>query len=163
MKKIIIFLMMILMLTLWASETITIKEFAGALSNKENAWLIQTESETVEIYFGTETELADRSIKLAEYKNISVKCAMIEKKMTVIEFTVGKDNFKLRDAEGKLIAVVQKGYRVDAKACIGCNICPSKCPVNAITMVKGKAVINADECIDCGICETVCPVGAISH
>ena len=51
---------------------------------------------------------------------------------------------------------------VDAKTCVGCGICVSKCPAFAIEIVSGadgrKAVVSADYCIGCGVCEDVCPL-----
>lgn len=53
--------------------------------------------------------------------------------------------------------------------CISCQLCVTYCPVDAITMVNGKAVIDPVKCIDCGICIdgnnddfAGCPVSAIS-
>lgn len=43
--------------------------------------------------------------------------------------------------------------------CIGCGVCASNCPVEAIS--EGTPyVIDADTCIDCGACAGSCPVGA---
>lgn len=60
-------------------------------------------------------------------------------------------------------------HHVDAQKCIGCGLCVSNCPTNAITMIDGKAVIDKDKCINCGICVSGnqadyagCPVSAIS-
>ena len=57
---------------------------------------------------------------------------------------------------------------MNPKQCIGCRLCEIKCPVKAIKMEKGVAVIDADLCTACGICVKGdgkrfkgCPVGAI--
>jgi ferredoxin len=52
---------------------------------------------------------------------------------------------------------------VDEKKCVGCGICVEECPVDAISMVSDKAVINMAECIHCGTCHSVCPSGAVGH
>lgn len=62
-----------------------------------------------------------------------------------------------------------QAYRVDPDKCIACELCVPNCPVGAITMQNGKAVIDKEKCISCGICENGngddfqgCPTGAIS-
>lgn len=46
--------------------------------------------------------------------------------------------------------------------CTGCGICADeRCPVKAIEMKEGIAVVNAAECIGCGLCVTGCPAEAI--
>ncbi|MCD4828909.1 MAG: 4Fe-4S binding protein [Candidatus Cloacimonetes bacterium] len=60
-----------------------------------------------------------------------------------------------------LLAEVTLQYRVIPEDCVGCRICVAACPVDAISMVEGKAVIDQDMCIDCGICLSKCPVEAI--
>ena len=50
---------------------------------------------------------------------------------------------------------------VDKSKCTGCGACIDVCPVNAIKIEDGKAIIS-DECIDCGACISQCPVEAIS-
>jgi ferredoxin len=60
-------------------------------------------------------------------------------------------------------------YSVNEDTCIGCQLCVSPCPVGAITMVNGKAVIDQSKCIGDDICISGngddfagCPVNAIS-
>lgn len=53
-------------------------------------------------------------------------------------------------------------YKVDASRCIGCRICEQVCPVQAIEMVNGKAIIDPEKCTGCGLCVEQCPTGAIS-
>ena len=45
--------------------------------------------------------------------------------------------------------------------CLGCGVCVNVCPVDAITMENGKAVIDQEKCIHCGKCFNVCPPKAI--
>jgi len=51
---------------------------------------------------------------------------------------------------------------VNPDICTGCGICIDNCPMEAITLIDGKAFINEDECTNCRLCESECPVGAIS-
>lgn len=51
---------------------------------------------------------------------------------------------------------------VDKDACIGCETCVGTCPVEAISMVDGKAEVD-ESCIECGSCVSVCPVNAITQ
>lgn len=53
--------------------------------------------------------------------------------------------------------------KVDDSKCVGCESCVGECPVNAISMADGKALVNADECIDCGACVGACPTEAIAQ
>ncbi len=89
------------------------------------------------------------------------KLAEVEKK------AVSKvDSVKTEDDNNVIQKVI---YFIDEKLCIGCRLCVSQCPVNAISMVKGKAVIDLEKCISCGLCKNGnpstnykgCPVSAI--
>jgi len=40
-------------------------------------------------------------------------------------------------------------------------LCVDACPVEAITIVDGLAVIDEDLCTECGLCVEECPTGAL--
>lgn len=50
-------------------------------------------------------------------------------------------------------------YKIN-EDCIGCGACAEVCPVECISEVDGKYVIDAEQCIECGACAGACPVGA---
>lgn len=55
-------------------------------------------------------------------------------------------------------------YRV-TELCRGClaRPCQTVCPANALTMAKGKAIIDSEKCINCGKCRKSCPYSAIVY
>ena len=44
--------------------------------------------------------------------------------------------------------------------CISCGACAAACPVEAISEVDTKYVIDPDVCIECGACADTCPADA---
>lgn len=99
--------------------------------------------------------------------NISIKGKSNASIFVAHQVIIADTTYTLRDSEGKPLWNQLSTTAVKASACIGCRMCPSQCPVNAIKMLKGKAVIDATICAECGICQTGnerwrgCPVGAI--
>lgn len=53
--------------------------------------------------------------------------------------------------------------KVTAEECVGCEACVNVCPVGAIEMKDGKAVIDQDKCTQCGTCIAECPSQAIKE
>jgi electron transport complex protein RnfB len=61
--------------------------------------------------------------------------------------------------------VVATNYvvRLDADACVGCEICLDRCQMGALTMNDdGVAELNPDRCISCGLCVTTCEAEALT-
>jgi NAD-dependent dihydropyrimidine dehydrogenase PreA subunit len=50
---------------------------------------------------------------------------------------------------------------IDIDKCTGCGYCVRDCPVDAVKMVKKKAVINDHWCTHCGVCQRVCESDAV--
>jgi Fe-S-cluster-containing hydrogenase component 2 len=58
-----------------------------------------------------------------------------------------------------------KNLKIKEDRCIGCGQCVIVCPVQAITLVNNKAVINKDLCVECSVClrSANCPSNAIKR
>ncbi len=51
---------------------------------------------------------------------------------------------------------------VNAEECTGCGVCSDeRCPMEAIDVIDGTAVIYPEKCIGCGLCVSGCPVQAV--
>jgi len=51
---------------------------------------------------------------------------------------------------------VFRGIKLNEVKCRGCTQCMNKCPMAAIRLKNGKAVIYEDKCVDCGRCIEAC-------
>lgn len=53
--------------------------------------------------------------------------------------------------------------RVNKTICLGCGLCVRACPLEAISLVGGIAVIDRKRCNTCGACVEACRQGAITE
>jgi ferredoxin len=52
--------------------------------------------------------------------------------------------------------------KTDPDLCVGCGDCMDICPVDAIKLEDGMAIVDEDWCIGCGVCATTCEFDALS-
>lgn len=77
-------------------------------------------------------------------------------RVSILILGLNENKFFKTGEEGVIMAV-----KVDNGKCTGCAACVDVCPVNAIKIENGKAVVG-EECVDCGTCISQCPVEAIT-
>lgn len=58
-------------------------------------------------------------------------------------------------------AILSPKPKVLSGRCIGCGDCQKNCPVDAITITQGKAVIDYNKCVECGECYRSCDYNSI--
>lgn len=61
-------------------------------------------------------------------------------------------SYRFRNAEGEPIWNGKATWTNNPKTCIGCRLCATNCPTNAISMEKNKAVIDQSKCTGCNAC-----------
>lgn len=100
---------------------------------------------------------------------ITSETAVVTEPLKPAPETQKQDTAKANPTPVKVTSKPKLKYTVNPDVCIGCTLCVSNCPQNAITMVNDKAVIDNSKCISCDICVSGnktdfggCPVQAIS-
>ncbi len=58
--------------------------------------------------------------------------------------------------------IIYSHIEVNQNKCVNCYLCEENCPVNAIKIIEGKAILDDSKCIRCKECTAKCPVNAIS-
>jgi len=51
---------------------------------------------------------------------------------------------------------------IDSQKCTGCGVCVEVCPLEAISLNGGLAVVDGETCTECGLCVSECPNDAIA-
>ena len=72
--------------------------------------------------------------------------------------------FSYTESSSAVVSLGKKVYTkvyVKASACVGCSACVEVCPVKAIKIVNGKAVIDTNLCIGCIQCLKTCNYDAL--
>jgi len=147
--------------------------FEGSLNKVGEEWFLNTGKGLFKLVLAPEEYLVNNNIEIHPQDSIKV-IGLLEKEEIIIYQLNYKDiKLDLRDEDGlslweEEVELSQGQYVVIPSQCIGCRLCVSNCPVNAISMRKGVAYIDPQKCISCGICINGnranfkgCPVGAI--
>jgi ferredoxin len=155
-----------------SEEAKEIQEFAGKIKIIKGSHYLVCQGEFYELELGTEEYMTEIKLTLENKEKIVLNGFMEDEVIAVHNLTKNDEIYEFIDKSGKVLWEAKKDkppYIVDAKKCIGCNLCVSSCPTDAIEMIKGIAVIEPAKCISCGICANGngknykgCPVDAIS-
>ena len=147
--------------------------YRGVVENRDGkVWLKEQYGEELRLLLGPQAVLDSLNLHLADGDSIDVEGIRSNDLFLVGKLWLDGGEFSLywlRHLDwGDVTTGELATYNVDTKKCIGCRLCVEPCPTGAITMIKGKAVIDPEKCTECGICIDGyqkfkgCPVRAIS-
>jgi len=171
-QRAILYLIIIFCVSTISAENIDLEYFEGSLKKIGNDWFLLSNGDFFQLELAPDDFLKNENIILVPKTIIVVRGSLINSILTAHTIYINDSSYELRDKSGTPLwqEVQKKGnYLINAKRCIGCQLCISSCPTQAIEMIHGKAVIDADKCIDCGICENGndnyngCPTSAINR
>lgn len=168
-KRTGLIMLVVLIITALVAVESAIEEtpaYHGTVMQVSGVWFLQSEGNLFGLEFGDLVDAEFNPLALAVGDSISVKGTLGETVLEVVELEKAGIVYTIAEAEQE----VSSGYQVNSSKCIGCRLCVKNCPVGAISMHNGKAVIDVNKCIQCGICANGngkdwqgCPVGAISN
>ncbi len=172
-KKWIIVIAIILIIAInvfsQSNEKIELTNYSGKLKQIAGNWFLNTGEDILELSLAPDDFLLENKIELTSKMELSLNGIMQGEVLIVHSLVIEDIEFKIRDESGDPLWKI-KPYYVLPNKCIGCRLCVSPCPQDAIKMVKGVAVIDADKCDGDGICVNGdgkrykgCPVDAIKQ
>jgi ferredoxin len=143
--------------------------YTGEFCHFQNTDYLALQDSTIILRTLPDGQLAKSGLK--PQKNVTVEGYRISRDMIVTAYTVDGKRVELAGlAPEAFKPASDTRFIVKSDACIGCGLCVSNCPTKAITMVKGKAVIDDKKCTRCGMCKNGdqkyfygCPTSAIHN
>jgi len=151
MRKLIIVFCLLSVSFLYGAEIIS--KTGKLISNGKN-WFLKSADGFYILNIAPEEWLEEKEITLEPNSSVKVTGKLEEKEFLVNVLFAGKQIVVMRDGQGTPLWApsIKLTHFVQPAKCIGCRLCVSICPVDAIKMYKGKAIIDADKCINCKIC-----------
>lgn len=147
--------------------------FDGVLKKIGEDWFLVTNGDFSQLDIAPDEYIESNDIVLIPKTELIIRGSSSDGIITVHTIYINDFTYEIRDDSGTPLWQEEDEssgyYIVNPKKCIGCQLCVSSCPTQAIKMIHGKAVIDADKCIDCGICEiggnkyNGCPTDAIKR
>ena len=166
-----ILILIIITLPLFAVPAQETVEITGKLTLEDNLLTVTTGEESFNLYLVAPELQDNETFPFDNESDYILKGYQSDKGYIFYELqTADGQNTYLREDNKPLIVSISEGttYSVDPRRCISCRMCIDSCPVGAIRMVRGAAVIDQEKCISCGICKDGnftnyegCPVSAI--
>ena len=163
-------LILLSFLNLFSEEKPDIEIFEGKLKSMGGEWFIISDGDFFQLDLAPEEFLTENNITFTAKQLLKVEGLIVDEVIEVHNIYINNSIIKLRDNAGNPLWQEEKQvghFFVIPNKCIGCQLCVSVCPTEAISMIHGRAVIETDKCIDCGICENGndeykgCPTKAI--
>lgn len=155
-------------LLLAADKDDSMKSLTGKLRYDKTTLMLQTNGASYRLLLAPKAALDTLGIAIMADSTATVVGKLSGNILIAQTIRLGDKDYALRDAEMQPLWEQLSTYNVVPRTCIGCRLCVSNCPLGAITMTKGKAIIDQTKCVECGICTDGvnnfkgCPVKAIN-